>query len=683
MSNRIEVYTFIDQELFEKLSELMCEDLNFTQVESIEELSDKRNIIVNDTSYKNSNPMGRVVYISEEIKSGVVSLTPDAVYTENSFILNEIENYFGVLQTPKNRTFPQFTKVKQYKILSRFSVGYYCDLANLKAHENSFDIEKLSVGLQGILNAIVLKRQCAPVELEMLFSDEELLINMKISSIFVDDELINEIYRFISSDFSYLCLRINRKKGKMDLRFSLQKKKSYIARFDYEVNSSRANSSEELVKDSRERIVDHSNYHDPIIKKASLKELKRIIDFLSKREVSQDDFLDNLEAYPDKEMLKVLVDDEIEFIKKSVLNKEKAESLKEAIRLTVTNSFNEQSREEFNENFFNKVDRQTLKDLVKAENWPIDNDALKEEVKNKILNERELETYNDYLNSVQGYVEETYNVPKEDFETVKDGVEGNIAEEVLEKTGKSVEQFIRESEYYAMKEKVARMSHLFDKMQAELEKAKQTPALEVQDVLVEEDGQSPLGAMGEQRAIQDLEEKVKQLSKELEIKGDSIEVMSQKVDAANLSAAEDKQELSLAQQKLKEEILKVEDLEKELAKFKGDTSNTSGTGEDLETKLKDANIEIKMYKQRLKFAQSQIQTLEKAKKAAAAGGANNKKIAHLEKLMDKQNKLKSKMETEISSLKKDNHKINQENKILSNKIKDLERKLNNKNKSAA
>ncbi|MFG1483854.1 hypothetical protein ABMA79_14590, partial [Halobacteriovorax sp. HFRX-2_2] len=134
MTNRIEVYTFIAQELFDKLGELMCEDLSFIQVENITELADKKNIIVDDVSYKNTNPMGKVVYISEEVKIGEVSLTPDAIYTENSFILNELENYFGVLQTPKNRTFPQFTKVKQYKILSRFSVGYYCDLANLKAH---------------------------------------------------------------------------------------------------------------------------------------------------------------------------------------------------------------------------------------------------------------------------------------------------------------------------------------------------------------------------------------------------------------------------------------------------------------------------------------------------------------------------------------------------------------------
>ncbi|MFG1484659.1 hypothetical protein ABMA77_01240 [Halobacteriovorax sp. RZ-1] len=681
MTNRIEVYTFIAQELFDKLGELMCEDLSFIQVENITELADKKNIIVDDVSYKNTNPMGKVVYISEEVKIGEVSLTPDAMYTENSFILNELENYFGVLQTPKNRTFPQFTKVKQYKILSRFSVGYYCDLANLKAHENGFDIEKLSTSLQGVLNGIVLKRQCAPVEMEMLFSDEELLINMNVSSIFVDDELINEIYRFVSNDFSYLCLRINRKQGKMDLRFSLQKKKSYIARFDYEVGASRIISNSETVANASEKIVDHTNYHDPIVKKVTLKELKRIIDFLSKREVTNDEFLDHLEAYPDKQILKVLADDDIDFIKKSALNKERTESLKEAIRLTVVNSFEEQSREEFNENFFNKVDRQTLKDLVKAENWPIDNDALKEEIKSKILNEKGPETYNEYINSVQGYVEENYNVPKEDFETVKEDVEGSLAEEVLEKSGKSVEQFIRESEYFAMKEKVARMSHLFEQMQAKLEQAKQSPNNAAP--VSEGDSESPLGSMGEQRAMQDLEDKVKQLSKELEIKNDSIEVMSQKVDAANLSAAEDKQELSLAQQKLKEEILKVEDLEKELSKFNGGASGGAGSGEDLETKLKDANIEIKMYKQRLKFAQSQIQTLEKAKKAAASGGVNNKKIAHLEKLMDKQNKIKSKMETEISSLKKDNHKINQENKILSNKIKDLERKLNNKNKSAA
>ncbi|EPZ51847.1 hypothetical protein M902_1887 [Bacteriovorax sp. BAL6_X] len=681
MTNRIEIYTFIEQELFGKLVELMCEDLNFIQVENITELADKKNIIVDDITYKNTNPMGKVVYISEEVKIGEVSLTPDAIYTENSFILNEIENYFGVLQTPKNRIFPQFTKVKQYKILSRFSVGYYCDLANFKAHENGFDIKNLSLSLQGVLNGIVLVRECAPVEMEMLFSDEELLISMNISSIFIDDELINEIYRFISNDFSYLCLRVNRKKGKLDLRFSLQKKKSYIARFDYEVETSRVGINSELAVNPNGKIVDHSNFHDPIVKKVTLKELKRMIDFLSKRDVTNDDFLDHLEAYSDKQMLKVLADDDIEFIKKSVLKKERAESLKEAIRLTVTNSFEDQSREEFNENFFNKIDRHTLKDLVKAENWPVDNDSLKEEIKSKILNGKGPETYNEYLNSLQGYVEENYNIPREDFETVKEGVEGSLVEEVLESSGKSVEQFIRESEYFAMKEKVARMSHLFEQMHTKLEQAKQSSSNAAPDSV--EDGESPLGGMGEQRATQDLEEKVKQLSKELELKNDSIEVMSQKVDAANISAAEDKQELSLAQQKLKEEILKVEGLEKELSKFNGGASSGADSGEDIETKLKDANIEIKMYKQRLKFAQSQIQTLEKAKKAAASGGVGNKKIAHLEKLMDKQNKIKSKMETEISSLKKDNHKINQENKILSNKIKDLERKLNNKNKTAA
>ena len=121
--------------------------------------------------------------------------------------------------------------------------------------------------------------------------------------------------------------------------------------------------------------------------------------------------------------------------------------------------------------------------------------------------------------------------------------------------------------------------------------------------------------------------------------------------------------------------------EKELKKYNEDEAGAKG--ENPAEKLKEAQNEVKKYKQRLKFAQSQIQNLEKAKKAAASKGTNDKKLSHLEKMLDKQKQLKSKADTEVANYKRDNHKLSQENKILSNKIKELVMKLDKKNKSAA
>lgn len=743
MSLQIDIHTFLTDDIFNKLSELVCEDINLIKVTSIDELSDKQNIITNDFSYF-PNEESRALFIGEEVSNLKASVTPEAILSAKENVIYEVENFFGVMQTPKQRVLKSFNSVKQYKLTSRFSIGYYTDLINLKLFEKSFEVENYTNFIQPLLSELVLSKQASPVEIDLLLSEEEALFYVNAFSIYIDDSLIQKISTYLNHDCSFYSLKRNDKRGQLQICFTIEKKKTYQARFVLtKPQEVRRDSVAVIQPSAEESIIDHKNYHDPIVKKVTVKTLKDIVEFLKNRGASEDGFLDDLDVYPDKTILKILKDDEIEFIKKSVLSENNVD-LKEAITTTVKESFDDAKK--FNEKFFNNIDRSTLKDLVKPESWPLDGEKLKNEIADEVLDKSAVNSYDEYVENVKEYVNGKYDVLNEDFITVKDNAEGNIAEEIIRVKGQNIQEFVSSSETIQMKSKVARMSSLFNKMKDELEKKNEEDRTviagttdhqkeEVQvvsgtnakveddvQVVIEsnpvedtkeavtivkshvddnkdekegvfvvkaEESNSDAGNMevksakdlnGEDRWIQDLESKVDQLSKELEIKNDSIEVMSRKVDEAQELAASEKKQLATLQHKYKEELVKIDSLEKELKKLTGDEANK---GDNPAEKLKEAQNEVKKYKQRLKFAQSQIQTLEKAKKAAASKGTNDKKVQHLEKMLDKQKQLKSKVDTEVANFKRDNHKLTQENKILSNKIKDLEMKLNKKNKSAA
>ncbi|RZF22719.1 hypothetical protein DAY19_02805 [Halobacteriovorax vibrionivorans] len=768
MSFQIDIHTFLTDDVFNKLKEVVSEDINLIKVGTVDELADKLNVITNDFS-TTVDAQAKVLYVSNDVSTKRASISPEAIINAKENVILEIEQFFGVMHTPKQRVLKSFQSAKQYKITSRFSIGYYSDLINLKLHEKSFEVENYTNMLQSTLSELVLVKQACPVEIDLLLSDNEALFYINAFSVYIDDNLIEKISSFMSEKCSFFGLKRNDKKGQLQICFTVEKQKSYQACFVFTKSIEIKRDSVATVDISdEESIIDHKNYHDPIVKKVTVKTLKDIVEFMKNREVSEENFLDDLDAFPDKAILKILKDDEIEFIKKSVLSDTNID-LKEAITSTVKESFDDAKK--FNEKFFNSIDRNTFKDLVKPESWPLDGEKLKNEIADEVLDKSAVNSYDEYVENVKEYVNGKYDVLDEDFTTVKDNAEGNIAEELIRVKGQNIEEFVRSSETVQMKSKVARMSSLFNQMKDELDKTKaealengnkeeekkvisgttqhhkeelqvisgskpeeksdiqvvkdNTPKEEStedltvvkshdevaesskEDVLVikgEEDldekddvfvvkadeQKADTGKMevksakdlnGEDRWIQDLESKVDQLTKELEIKNDSIEVMSRKVDEAHQLAASEKKQLANLQLKYKEELVKVESLEKELKKYNEDEAGAKG--ENPAEKLKEAQNEVKKYKQRLKFAQSQIQNLEKAKKAAASKGTNDKKLSHLEKMLDKQKQLKSKADTEVANYKRDNHKLSQENKILSNKIKELEMKLDKKNKSAA
>ena len=721
MSFQIDVHTFLDDDIFNKLKEILSTDINLISVASVDELSDKQNIISNDFSF-NPSTQSRALFIGEEVSTDRASITPDSILANVQVVILEIEKFFGVNHTPKQKVLSTFTSVKQYRVTSRFSIGYYTDLINLKLHEKNFEIENYTNILQPLLAELVLAKQASPVEIDLLLSESEALFYVNAFSIFIDDTLINNLSAHLTNDSSFYSLKRNDRKGQLQICFTVEKSKSYLARFVFTKSQAISKADLAIIDSSnKERIIDHSNYHDPIVKKVTVKTLKELVEFVKKRDCSEETFHDDLDAFPDKAILKILKDDDVDFIKRSVFG-ESSVDLSLAITATVKESFG--NAKEFNEKFFNNIDRNTFKDLVKPENWPLDGDQLKNEIADEVLENKKVNTYDEYVENVKDYVNDKYSVLDEDFVTVKENAEGNIAEEIIRVKGQNVEEFVKSSEVAQMKVKVARMSTLFNKMKEELEKTKsaastedtssdETPSNEdvtvvvkddeessdevVDDVFVvksEEDNDSDFNKSekmkvksakdinGDDRWVQDLEFKVEQLTKELTIKNDSIELMSRKVDEAQELAASEKKELANLQIKYKEELVKIENLEKELKKHESENDEKS-SGPNAAEKLKEAQNEVKKYKQRLKFAQSQIQTLEKAKKAADNKGTSDKKVTHLEKLLDKQKKLKTKADGEIAEFKKENHRLNQENKILSNKIKDLERKLNAKNKTAA
>lgn len=721
MSFQIDVHTFLDDDIFNKLNEILSTDINLISVASVDELNDKQNIISNDFSF-NPSTQSRALFIGEEVSTDRASITPDSILANVQVVILEIEKFFGVNHTPKQKVLTTFTSVKQYKVTSRFSIGYYTDLINLKLHEKDFKIENYTNILQPLLAELVLAKQASPVEIDLLLSESEALFYINAFSIFIDDTLINNLSAHLTNDSSFYSLKRNDRKGQLQICFTVEKSKSYLARFVFTKPEIISRADLAIIDSSNiERIIDHNNYHDSIVKKVTVKTLKELVKFVRERDCSEETFHDNLDAFPNKAILKILKDDDVEFVKRSVFG-ESSVDLSLAITATVKESFG--NAKDFNEKFFNNIDRNTFKDLVKPENWPLDGDQLKNEIADEVLENKKVNTYDEYVENVKDYVNDKYSVLDEDFVTVKENAEDNIAEEIIRVKGQNVEEFVKSSEVAQMKVKVARMSTLFNKMKEELEKMKsaastevtsseETPSNEdvtvvvkddeessdevVDDVFVvksEEDSDSDFNKSekmeiksakdinGDDRCIQDLEFKVEQLTKELTIKNDSIELMSRKVDEAQELAASEKKELANLQIKYKEELVKIENIEKELKKYESENDEKSN-GPNAAEKLKEAQNEVKKYKQRLKFAQSQIQTLEKAKKAADNKGTSDKKVTHLEKLLDKQKKLKTKADGEIAEFKKENHRLNQENKILSNKIKDLERKLNAKNKTAA
>ncbi|MGI4994013.1 hypothetical protein ACRXCV_15350 [Halobacteriovorax sp. GFR7] len=709
MSLQIDVYTFLTDDIFNKLREILSLDINLINTTAADDLSNKSNIITNDLSF-NASADSRILYVGDDVTIERASVNPDAILLGKENVVLEIEQFFGVKHTPKQRKLSTFTSVKQYKISSRFSIGYYTDLINLKLDEKSFEVENYASILQPLLSELILVKQASPVEIDLFLSNEEALIYINAFSIYIDDALIEKISTYVLDSCSFFSLKRNDRRGQLQICFTIEKMTSYFARFVF-TNSTQISREDIPNADVTDNVIDHNNYHDPIVKKVTVKALKELVAFMKERNCNEEDFLDNLDAYPDKAILKILKDDEIAFIKKSLFTEVNVD-LEKAITTTVKDSFC--NPKEFNDKFFNNIDRKTFKELVKPDSWPLDGDKLKNEIADEVLDKTVVKSYDEYIENVKEYVSDNYSVVEEDFVTIKDSAEGNIAEEIIRAKGQNVEEFLKSSEMAQMKAKVARMSLLFNKMKDELERTREngstaiyeskhlkeeltvvTGALEVESeddtVIIKSDDNSEVQSKmelkstkalnGDDRWVQDLESKVDQLTKEIELKNDSIERMSKKVDEANELAAAEKKELATLQLKYKEELVKVENLEKEIEKINEDAL-VANSQSHLD-KLKEAQNEVKKYKHRLKFAQSQIQTLEKAKKAALNKGTNDKKLSHLEKLLDKQKILASKKDTEIADYKKDNHRLNQDNKILLNKIKDLERKLNIKNKTAA
>ncbi len=689
MSFKIEVFTFLDKSLFDKLSQRVSEDIQYHLVESIDELTAKALVVTDDTSFQASDAQ-KVIYVSADKVEGMITISPEVIVDEKTYVLNEIERYFGVPQTPAVRSGSEFKSLKQYKITSRFSLGYYFDLINFKVFESDFDISKISSVLLNLLNELVINMQCIPIELELLMGDKEAMFRINASAVHINESFESSIASLLSNDFSFYSLKTNSKRGQFDLRFSLEKQRTYLAHLNYELSTAISKSSQKEVILNDSKIVDHTNHHEEVAKKITITTLKNIVSFLVKRDFPEDDFLDNLDAYPDKAILKLLKEDDIDFIKKSVLNKDNEEKVAKAIRTSVDSTFKNQRPEEFTENFFSKVSKSKLKELIDANKWPSDNSEIIQGIKEEVVDIQKVSSYEEYVDSVVTLVSEKFDVKKEDFYIIKEDAEGTIAEEILVKSGKSMDEFVRDSEVIQMKEKLKRMNELFTQMQDKLNKepmvvkslnTAEDASLSTKDDILEVKSIE----VDQSEIVKELQSKIVQLTKEVDLKNEKIEVMSQKVDDANLSTTEDKQEFTTLQQKYKEELVKVDSLEKEIARLNKaqELVKNSGNEDDLATKLKDAQIEVKMYKQRLKFAQSQITNLEKAKKAASGSKVSDKKIMHLEKQIDQQKVIKLRMEDEIAGHKKDNHKLSQDNKMLTNKIKDLEKELAKKNKQAA
>ncbi|EQC47419.1 hypothetical protein [Bacteriovorax sp. Seq25_V] len=202
--------------------------------------------------------------------------------------------------------------------------------------------------------------------------------------------------------------------------------------------------------------------------------------------------------------------------------------------------------------------------------------------------------------------------------------------------------------------------------------------------------------------IKELELKNKQFENQLNVAESRIKSLSKKYDDEMKNRVQVEMNGSGMTKLLEDEKRRVVQLLEKIAALEGEASSSKESDiaieldsskekiRELETHLKESQIESKKYEQKMKFMTSQMTELEKKLKKAAgrtggssAGGVNDKRLKQLEGNMEKINVLKAKAEEELAKKREEAHRYKQENGILNNKIDELERKLAKYEKNVA
>jgi hypothetical protein len=169
------------------------------------------------------------------------------------------------------------------------------------------------------------------------------------------------------------------------------------------------------------------------------------------------------------------------------------------------------------------------------------------------------------------------------------------------------------------------------------------------------------------------------LQKILESEKEKARETDQKLLKVNEKLTVAKRDLKKAQEKL--EVL-------EAGNSEASNKDLEAKVRSMEAKVKDAELDKKQAEQKLKFLSAQMKDMEKklkfaANKAGGGGGANSGREKALERQMEKIKKNSEKVVVELAEKKKEIVKMRQESGTMSNKIKELERKLAKYEKDAA